>query len=335
MFRKGLILLLLAPFMLSCGDNSLKINVSHVKEEVEFVHFDEALFALGTVPGLHELSGLRSRYPEFADVYSYQVLRTGSMADTSGWLMMLEFLSDTTTLRLKELVETKFSGNSSLRKELVGLFKHYSHYFPGKPLPVVYFCISGFNESVFTSEGIVGISLDKYLGSDCDYYTWLDLPRYKLRKMIPGMIPPDVAYTWGMTEFPIRSDATSLLDHMIHQGKLLYFTEAMLPRTADSLRTGFTSRQLRWCAQNEAQMWNYLVENKMLFSTQQMDIVRYINDGPSTNGFPPESPARTGAWLGRQIIRAYMKRNPDVTLAQLMAITDYQEILNASAYAPQ
>ena len=202
-------------------------------------------------------------------------------------------------------------------------------------MPVIYFCISGFNESVFTAEGIVGISLDKYLGPGCEFYDLLDFPRYKQRKMIPGMIPPDVAYTWGMTEFPLRSDATTLLDHMVHQGKLIYFTEAMLPRVADSLLTGFSARQLKWCALNEATMWNYLVENKLLFSTRQMDIVRYINDGPSTNGFPPESPARTGAWLGRQVIRAYMKRNPGITLAQLMANTNYREILNSSAYAPQ
>jgi hypothetical protein len=81
-------------------------------------------------------------------------------------------------------------------------------------------------------------------------------------------------------------------------------------------------------------MWNYLVENKLLFSTKQMDIVRYIGDGPATNGFPVGSPARTGAWLGWRIIRNYMKKNPEVTLPELMANKNYQGILNASAYAP-
>ena len=81
-------------------------------------------------------------------------------------------------------------------------------------------------------------------------------------------------------------------------------------------------------------MWTYLVEKDLLFSTKRMDIVRYINDGPQTNGFPPESPGRTGAWLGRQIIRKYMKRNPEITLEKLMKNQDYQGILNASAYLP-
>jgi hypothetical protein len=39
-------------------------------------------------------------------------------------------------------------------------------------------------------------------------------------------------------------------------------------------------------------MWNYLVENKILYSNKRMDILRYINDGPYTSGFPIESPAR-------------------------------------------
>jgi len=81
-------------------------------------------------------------------------------------------------------------------------------------------------------------------------------------------------------------------------------------------------------------MWNYLVENKLLFSTKQMDIVRYITDGPTTTVFPQESPARTGVWLGRQIIRSYMRHNPGVSLPQLMANNDYQQILNASVYTP-
>jgi uncharacterized protein YjaZ len=81
-------------------------------------------------------------------------------------------------------------------------------------------------------------------------------------------------------------------------------------------------------------MWHYLIEHQLLFSTRQMDIVRYINDGPTTNGFPEGSPARTGAWLGWNIVKRYMKLHPEVTLPDLMKNDHYQDILNASGYAP-
>lgn len=327
--------LAMAALLASCGNDRLKVDISAIRDEVSLVRYDEELFSLAPDPSLDELLMLRTKYPAFTDLYTHLVLRVGSLTDSAGQKLIREFLGDTTTLNVRKMTQRQFPRQKLPEKDMVTAFKHYRYYFPEKPLPVVYFCLSGFNESVFTADSIVGISLDKYLGADCYYYDLLDLPQFRQRKMIPEMIPSDVMYTWGMTEFPIQEEATTLLDHMIYEGKLLYFTEAMLPRTADSLRTGYSRKQLEWCRMNEATMWNYLVEHQLLFSTRQMDIVRYINDGPTTNGFPAESPARTGAWLGRQIIRAYMKKNPEVTLPQLMANKDHRGILNHSAYAPQ
>ena len=82
-------------------------------------------------------------------------------------------------------------------------------------------------------------------------------------------------------------------------------------------------------------MWNYLVEQKMLYSNKRMDILRYLNDGPYTTGFPLESPSRTGIWIGWQIIREYMKKYKEVTLEELMNKNDYQQILNDSRYYPE
>ncbi len=327
--------LCLAVLVVSCGERRERINLSSIKEEVSFVRYDEELFALGPSPEPEAILRLREKYPEFTDLYTWQVLQAGSVKDTAGRERLSEFLSDTVTVKLREMIAAESDELRPLKKELVNAFKRYRYYFPEKPLPVIYFCISGFNESVFTAEKMIGISLDKYLGPGCSYYSLLDFPKYRQRKMITGMIAPDVVYTWGMTEFETGSDATTLADHMVYQGKLMVFMEKLLPTVADTLRMGFTEKQLLWCRMNEAHMWNYLVEHQLLFSTRQMDLVRYINDGPTTNGFPGESPSRTGVWLGRQIVRAYLKGNPEVTLQQLMANHDYRQILNGSAYAPQ
>ncbi len=47
----------------------------------------------------------------------------------------------------------------------------------------------------------------------------------------------------------------------------------------------------------------------MLFSVNNSDIVKYIGEGPFTTDFNKESPARTGAWIGWQIVRKYMDEN--------------------------
>jgi hypothetical protein len=312
----------------------MRVNVSGIKEEVPLIRFDRLFFEAADQPDSSAVISLREKYPEFTDLFSREILKIGPLTDSAGWMMLKDFVSDSIIRSAKEKTDGLFSENPDFQKELIQAFKHYRYYFPGEGLPEIYTVISGFNESVFISGERIGISLDKYLGTTCEFYPLLGLQLYKQKRMHPEMIPSDVIQAWGRSRFPPGQEATTLCDHMVYEGKLLWFMQALAPDMADSLITGFSGKQSKWCQDNEREMWNYLVENKLLFSTKQMDIVRYIGDGPTTNGFPGGSPARTGAWLGWRIIRNYLKKNPEVTLTELMANTNYQGILNASAYAP-
>jgi hypothetical protein len=321
-------------FLSACQHDPLKVNLSGIREVVPVVRYDRFFFSLGSRPDSVSVAGLIAGYPEFTELFSFQVIKIGNLNDSSGRAMIHTFLTDSVILLSRHKAEELYPDHPEFEKKLIRAFKHYRYYFPEKTLPVIYSCISGFNESVFISGNLIGISLDKYLGSDCTFYSLLGLPKFKQLKMNPGMIPRDVIQGWARSQFPINREAASLCDYMIHEGKMQYFTRALLPEIADTILAAYSAGQLKWCLENESRMWNYLIENKMLFSTRQMDIVRYINDGPTTNGFPQESPARTGAWLGWRIVKNYMKRHPEITLPELMRNDNYQGILNASAYAP-
>lgn len=330
---KIFLILIAAIFFSGCNRNPLKIDVSGITDEVKIVRYEKELAALGKQPTQEQLDNLWAEYPDFTDLFSYHIIKTG-LPDEEEWIdMMTLFLNDPLITEVYQLTEEKFRHFEPIAKKLIQAFKHYRYYFRDKPLPDIYTCVSGFNQSVFTTETFVGISLDKYLGHS-EFYPQLGLPNYKQRKMIPEKIPSDVMYAWGMSEFEIGPQAVNLLDHMIHEGKLMYFVKATMPAENDTLITGFTHAQLKWCKANEAAMWTFLVENRMLYSSKQMDIVRYINDAPRTASFSEESPGRTGVWLGWQIVQKYMKRNPEIALPELMKNTDYQEILNESAYLP-
>jgi uncharacterized protein YjaZ len=121
---------------------------------------------------------------------------------------------------------------------------------------------------------------------------------------------------------------------MIQEGKIMYFVDATLPDMHDTLKIGFTKRQLDFCKKSEAMMWTYLAEHKQLYTTDRMSIKRYMDDGPFTASFTNDSPARTGVWLGWQIVRSYMKQHPETTVADLMNNQDFQAILNQSGYQP-
>jgi gliding motility-associated lipoprotein GldB len=336
MFRKILILAALLAVVYSCKRNPLKVDISGIETEVEVVRFDQELFSVPLQDTIAELTEVRSRYPEFFDLFTYKVINAGGITQDHFPAIMGQFLTDTVILDVKQKVEEEFGSFQRIERDLIKAFKYYQYHFPFKELPVIYTMISGFNQSVVTAENIIGVSLDKYLGRDYSYYHQLsNVPLYKIANMHPGKLVPDVAYAWAITEFDDSRHATTLLDHIISQGKLMYLVDAMLPEMHDSLKIGYTADQLKWCKNNEPEMWNHLVENRMLFSNKRMDIVRFINDAPSTTGFPVESPGRTGVWIGWQIVRQYMKKYKEMTLPELMDNTNYQQILNDSAYFPE
>ncbi|WP_372935908.1 gliding motility lipoprotein GldB [Mariniphaga sediminis] len=320
----------------SCSRNPLKVDISEIKEEVTIVRFEKELFALPMQDTLSELKQLRNEYPEFFDLFTWKVIGVGGIEEEHFPEIMGDFFTDTLIVNVKSLTDEKFADFDETEEHLITAFKYYRYHFPDKDLPTIFTMISGFNQSVVTAENIIGIGLDKYLGEDCGYYRQLrNVPLYKIKNMHPQKLVSDVVYAWGLTEFNDQGKATSVLDNIVHQGKLMYFADALLPEMHDSLKIGYTAGQLQWCRNNEPQMWNFLVEQKMLYSTKRMDILRFINDGPYTTGFPTESPARTGTWIGWQIVRQYMKKHEEVTMAELMKNTNYQQILNDSGYYPE
>jgi gliding motility-associated lipoprotein GldB len=322
--------------VLSCNRNRLKVDISDIEEEISIVRFENVLFELPLNDTLAELSALRDRHPDFFDLFTRKVINIGGIEEESFPLIMGKFFADTMIQNVKRITEQKFSDFKTIEKDLTEAFKYYRYHFPEMELPVIYTMISGFNQSVVTAENIIGVSLDKYLGRDCIYYQNLqNIPFYKMKNMHPDKIVSDVAYAWGFTEFNETINTTTLLDNIIYQGKLMYFVDALLPEVHDSLKIGYTSEQLEWCISNEPQMWNFIIENKKLFSNDRMDILRFINDAPYTTGFPVESPPRTGIWIGWQIVRQYMKKHKEITLSDLMRNTDYQQILNDSGYYPE
>lgn len=328
-----ILVVLISMITFSCQNNPLKVDVSNVKINLKFESYDNDLFA---ATGHLEEAGpkLKKEYGRFFTLYNYQMIGIGGPDDPNFYPQLKSFLSDTLIVNLKKQVDQRID-KKQLKDEFEEAFKHYHYYFPEKPIPAIYTCISGLNQPIIVADSLIGISLDKFLGADCPYYPRLGLPEYKIRNMYPQKIVPDAINFWASTEFPISPDASKLIEHMIYQGSLLYFEDAMMPDVSDTIKIGYTAKQLAFCRQSEQGMWTYLAEHNLLFSTERMDVKRFVGDAPYTSSFTSDSPGRTGAWLGWQIVKAYMKKNTEFTLKQLMETKDYLGILNKSGYQPE
>jgi hypothetical protein len=195
--------------------------------------------------------------------------------------------------------------------------------------------MTGFNYSLIYDDKTLAVSLERYLGSGSLFYTMLQYPRYKTMRMRRDNLLCDAVYGWLESLFKPNEDKNDMLAAIVHEGKVMYLEDALLPDAADTLKMGYSAKQLNWCKDNEFNMWAYIIQQKILYSTDQSEITKFTNDGPFTAGFNRDfSPARTGNWLGWQLVRAYMKNNPSVTLAQLMAEKNADFILQRSGYKP-
>lgn len=313
----------------------LDADVSDIDIQLEINRLDKDLFEIPLDKTEQSIPDLASTYGEFFELYSRNIINIGSTGNKSYPEYLQGFLTDYTINMIHKEVMKEFPVITNLEDGLTEAFKHYHYYFPEKQIPALYTYIGGFNQSIIVGDSILAIGTDKYLGSDCEFYDKIGIPKYIQKNMHKEKIIPDCMYAWTLTEFIYNDSIDNLANNMIYQGKIFYVLDALLPDMPDSLKFGFTENQLLWCQGNEKQMWEYLIEEKLLFTTKYLTINRFINPAPYTYAFGNNSPGRAVLWMGRNIVRAYMQKNPEVSMKDLMENDNYQQILSESKYKPE
>lgn len=343
MKSKSLLYILLVQvifFLLTSCRNENKPDISEIQTSIEIKRLDQDLFASIPDDTIEFISSLEYKYGKFFDLYNYRIISIGDSEEKLYIKNLLGFTNDPVIKQILEKCQIVFPQINEIQDGLNQGFRYYLYYYPDKPVPEVYTYLSGFNQSVITDERMLGIGLDKYLGADCDFYDRLAIPAYARRNMYPAKIVSDCMMAWALMEFDsgrpdyIREEIEdNLINNMLYNGKIMYFLDAVLPNEEESIKIGFSSQQLEWCINNEANMWDYLIENELIFSTDLMTMKKLLNKAPYTSYFTDESPGRSGIWIGWQIIRSYMKKT-GISLQELMADNNYRKILNESGYNP-
>lgn len=323
------ILFYILLFISSCSPDKKNVDVSQVDVKIETERFEN---------DLAENSGniflLQHKYGSFFDLFTYQLLKLGTPDTILLKTRLNDFVHDPDITNIFADTKKTYNDFSELNGQFTNAFRHYKYYFPEKNIPRVITYISGFNYAVISADSMLGIGLDMYLGSDSKYYPSLQMPEYKIRKMRREYIVVDAMRGWGQSEYEPDPARTDLISQMINLGKEQYFLDMMLPEISDTIKFGYAKKQLDWCIASEKSIWSFFIEHKLLFSSEASQIGKFINDGPSTNGFPKESPGNIGAWIGYKIVKAYMDKHSGISLAQLMTEKDSQKIFRDSGYKP-
>ena len=333
---RAIMLFLLAVVLVlsGCRNKPLDVDISGIDLHVELERFDRDLFEMDQDTMDASIGALYSRYGDFFDVFNVHVISIGQASSRrySSYLSM--FINDPTNREVYEYTNRIFNSTSEIEDRLSNGFRHYLYHYPDSLPPRVVAYVSRFNQGLFTVDQFVGVGLDQYLGSDCDYYQQMGTPNYLVQKKEPARLPVDVMLAWATQLYPYNDSLDNVLARMIYHGQLSWFVGAMYPELEEQMIMGFANDQMKWCGNNEKQMWTHLVEEKLLFSTDPMNIRKLVEDAPYTRFYTSESPGRAAVWQGWQIIKAYAEHNPKLSVHQVMSQRNYQELLRLSRYNP-
>jgi len=336
----------------SCGsDNSTKRNlpdISDIDVNVELIRYDEILFDIDTLKVSEGLNELYASYPAFTELYFNQLTGFYNPDRDTFELTVTNFLQDKNMRNLQEKIENEFDDLSDIEKGLARGLGFLKYYFPKYKEPVFYTLNSEFGYQSFIFNEVqrpqpnardgIGIGLDLFLGSDFNYKR-VDPKNPSFSNYLVRTYNRDHIISKSMTVIAkdILGEAAGkrFIDQMIHNGKELYLLEHFLPESHDTIIMEHSLKQAEWLKNNELEIWSYFLEKNLMYETNFFEINKYLNPSPHSPGMPPEAPGKTANFIGLQIVKSFMRRNPEMNLQDLIAFVDNQKLLEMAKYKPK
>lgn len=326
----------------ACNSSEEKVpDVSAIKVVVKTNRLDQDMLKLDTNNLAAGLVELNKKYPEFLNFYLDTIKGLGinhnyDNANPAVNEGLRSFFSIADYRNLFDTINAHYPNTEKIDADLTKGFQYLKHYYPAYKIPpVVYFNSFLANWGVVFDGKTIGVGLDMFLGANYPYYTSVGQPEYMFINFRPESIVPSVFSTIYTDIHPYEDEEKTLLDLMIQKGKQQYFIQKMLPFTTVEDRLGYTKDQLKWAEQNEAMIYNFFLDNNLMFEKNWTKMRRFVVYGPNTAGMPAESPGNIGTWLGLQIVKAYAKENPSDDLDKMFNDKNAEQFLRKAKYKPK
>ncbi len=343
-FVRPVCIILTAAVIYSCN-NGDSPDVSHINVSIKIGRFEKFLFERLDTNNIEQgIAQLQSAFPHFTNDFVTNILGlpgvNPGLSDSAKAFTLSEI---TRFIRLTKPIydslSRKFSDISDLQKELTQAFTYVKYYFPAYTVPSILTYIGPFDAPAIaiTTESLA-IGLQLYAGKDFSFYTSMQgqelYPMYISRRFEPQYIPADCMKAVAEDLYPDKSRGRSLIEQMIEKGKQWYMLDLFLPGEPDSLKTGYTQKQLQWCKDNEGLIWNFILQGSDIYTTEPALIKNYIGEAPNTLGMPGSSPGNIGQWIGLNIVQTFASKHPKMTLKDILS-TDPVKLFTDARYKPR
>lgn len=317
-------------------------DISGVEVKLNLVRYDQKLAAIDSMKPESSYLKLLTEHPVITDLYFKQLTNLYDNDKNKFYRNIAQFSADNRIKTLADTVGIIFKSTSEIEKELVQSLRYLKHYFPAYSTPNFYTLFTEFSYQTFIFEDqekkdAIGIGLDFFLGENFQYkridpanpvfsdYLTRCYNKQHLAKKTMEMIVEDLAGNPSGKRF---------IDLMVYQGKKQYILEKLLPHAQDTVLWEYTPEQLEWTRSNELQIWDFFLEQNLIYETSHLKTAKYIQPAPNSTGMPELAPGRTGVYIGYKMVEAFMDRHPEYSLMDLLEFKDSQVLMEKAKYKP-
>ncbi|MFY7651539.1 MAG: hypothetical protein ACOVQE_02500 [Chitinophagaceae bacterium] len=327
---------ILLVFIVGCKGKKKIPDVSGISVNIATLRFEQAFFSIDTNHINEGVQKLYEKYPGFTQDFLFNIVGINPQSPDAE-AQIKRFIS--TYYPIYTFSQQKFANLNTIDAELKEGLQRVKYYFPNYTLPNKLITFIGPINSygnIITRDGLA-TGLQLYLGKDYPLYTSQEAqemyPAYLSRRFEPNYIPINCIKNIIDDIAPMQSGSKTLLENIIEQGKRLYILDACLPNVADSLKTGYTAKQLAACEDNEKALWTFFVQNNLLYSTDIALTAPYTTDGPKTEALGDDAPGNIGLFTGWKIVQRWMSKQEKVSMDALLQ-KDAKTLFQEAKYKP-
>lgn len=337
--KRSLIVAMLAfVFLFSCNNGEKNPDVSDIKVNISTDRFEKKLFDTTATSLTSYLRQLQAANPGFTNLFINDILNADPQwpADSTAGYVNSFLVSYRPVYNDAEKIFRDFSSYESEIKKAVQFVKHY---FPAYKVPekiITYIGpADGYGDAISKDAFLVG--LHYHLGKDNPLYKTELVsqvyPDYISKRFEPSYISINCMKNVVDDIYEVKENDKPLIDQMIEKGKRLYILSKLLPGKEEYKLIGYTEAQLKDSYAHEAAIWDLFVKNAYLQTTDKNIIKNYVEEGPKTQELGEGAPGNVGSFVGWQIVKKYMQKNPTTTLQQIIALSE-ETIFQEAKYKP-
>lgn len=334
MFRLSFIAIIVLASCTNASKN--KPDVSAIKVSTQLERFEHLFFSIDTN---HVAAGLASVYAKsgFTKDFVENILQVRMQDTVANTEVVVRFLRSYRPIY--DSIKIKYQEFSSEKAEIEDGFRFVKHYFPDYKIPKLVTFIGTLDApGMVLTKDHLGIGLHQFGGKNFSVYQDPQVqqmyPAYISRRFDREYIAVNAMKSVADDLYPDNSTAKPLIEQMVEKGKSWYLLDHFLPDAPDSIKTGFTKKQMDWLKENEGNAWSFITSQENLYSIEPHVIQTYIGEAPFTQNMPEASPGNLGQWIGWRIVQAYAAKNEQLTLQQVLA-TPARKIFEESKYRPK